>query len=55
MARQDKNIMCRCGCGERKTSRKKNFVAGHSQTNRLMNICREVEFDFLRAARAKRR
>lgn len=53
MARQDKGIMCRCGCGERKSSRKNKFLAGHSATNRVMNIAREVEYDehaFRRAA-----
>jgi hypothetical protein len=30
MSKQDKGIMCACGCGERKTSRKKKFVPGHT-------------------------
>lgn len=53
MAKQDKGALCRCGCGERKTSRKKKFVAGHAASNRVMNIAREVENDehsFRRAA-----
>jgi hypothetical protein len=40
MAKQDKGAMCRCGCGERKTSRRKWFVPGHSATERLENILR---------------
>ena len=30
MRKQDKGIMCACGCGERKTSRKKKIVPGHN-------------------------
>jgi hypothetical protein len=30
MAKQDKGWYCACGCGERKTSRKKKFAPGHS-------------------------
>jgi hypothetical protein len=42
MATQNKGALCRCGCGERKTSRKKRFVAGHSAKNRFLNIHQEV-------------
>jgi len=34
MAKQDKGSVCACGCGERKTSRKKLYVQGHNQTRR---------------------
>ncbi len=34
MAKQDKGLLCRCGCGQRKTSRKKHYAPGHNQTRR---------------------
>ena len=30
MAKQDKGNVCACGCGERKSSRKRKFLPGHS-------------------------
>jgi len=52
---QDKGWLCRCGCGERKTSRRKKFVAGHSASNRVINIAREVEQDWHSNRRAAAR
>lgn len=34
MAKQDKGIMCACGCGTRKTSNKKLYAPGHNATRR---------------------
>jgi hypothetical protein len=29
--KQDKGSLCRCGCGERKTKRKRHFLPGHNR------------------------
>lgn len=34
MAKQDKGIICPCGCGNRKTNRKKRYAPGHNSTRR---------------------
>ncbi len=34
MAKQGKGSLCACGCGARKTNRKKLYVPGHNQTRR---------------------
>lgn len=41
MSKQDKGITCACGCGERKTSRKKKFVPGHNKLPKPMTRRKE--------------